>query len=118
MIKETISKAILEVAQKRFSNPQIFAKDHDEPSEENPIVRFVLVSPSFAEGDHSNKAKINEVMAFFESEEVFRPFTNLWVLVQPMAEATYIANGNSIEEDESDEYLPVDREKSSAHPEN
>lgn len=95
-IKNDIKSRVYEVLGSTFAEPKLYFKDEQEPTEDNPIVRFVLVSPFFDDKDTKSKDTFLQIRDVIEAGGIFEEFKDYLVVVMPMGRAEYERNGNSI----------------------
>lgn len=84
-------------------------RDEAEPTEEDPLIRMVLVSPFFDDKDTDSTETYLLVRNLLKDAGLFEEFADLLVLVTPMAKAQYVENGNSIAPKDAQYLVSVDQ---------
>lgn len=97
MIKKSVVRGrVFEILSGKFPAPTLHYKDVEEPTDDNPIIRLVLVSSFFDEMDTRSKQTFLIIRDILSEAGLFEEFNEVLVVVMPMGRKEYVANGNSI----------------------
>lgn len=99
-LKDQVSKSILEGLRPKYPDAVLHPKDKWHPTEENPVLRFVLVTSAFDDKDTDSLETFVELRGAIEQAGVFDAYQGYLIIVMPMSHVEFMANGGTIFPDE------------------